>query len=146
MTLKMIVAADRGNAIGWSDGRLPWALKSDMRRFKELTSGHDIVMGRMTYLSLGLPNGLPNRRNVVLTKQPYSEVRGQFGDVEIISSFDWIRAHQACLGCQPPDLWIIGGAKVYAEALEKQIVDEIYFTQVEANSGADVTLPFDLYA
>lgn len=152
--IKMIVAADQGNAIGWTDGRLPWKIPYDMKRFKEKTTGGIVVMGRTTYQSLKMPDGLPNRRNMVLTRRPYSEVRGQFGDVEIISSLDWVQRfatnnlHVNGAGHPPeePTVWIIGGASVYAEALEKQMVDELHVTFVHADSGADVKLPFELSA
>lgn len=146
MTCKLIVAVDRGNAIGYSDGRLPWKIKADMKRFKDLTTGSTVVMGRKTFMSIGLKDGLPNRRNVVLTRQPWAEIRDLFGEVEIISSFTWIQAHQQCLGCDAPDLWIIGGAEIYKEALERNIVDEIYLTLVGADTDADVHFPVDLYA
>jgi dihydrofolate reductase len=140
--IKMIVAVDNGNAIGWADGRLPWKIPYDMRRFKEKTTGQTVVMGRTTYQSLNMPNGLPNRRNVVLTRRPYSEVRGQFGDVEIISSLDYVELKRDSKNVQ----WIIGGASVYAEALERQMVDELHVTFVHTTSGADVKLPFELSA
>ena len=153
MTIKMILAADQGNSIGWTDGTLPWKISLDMQRFKNLTMGHTVVMGRTTYQSLKLPDGLPNRRNVVLTRRPYSEVRGQFGNVEIISNLDWVKEHQLSIersfqgtNQKPNDIWIIGGASVYTEAIERQIVSEIYFTQVNTISGGDVTLSFDMYA
>lgn len=162
----MIVAVDRGNAIGWQDGRLPWKLPHDMKRFKALTTGGIVVMGRTTYQSLGRPDGLPNRKNYVLTRRPYSEVRGQFGEVDIISDLEYVRrmAGQCSLGvgcetgvcfatvhnepdrCGVKDIWIIGGASVYAEALEKNMVDELYLTLVHTTSGADVTLKHDLSA
>jgi len=142
MTVKMIVAVDQGNAIGHEDGRLPWKIPADLKRFKELTTGSTVLMGRKTYQSLGRPNGLPNRKNLVLTRRPYSEVRGQFGEVDIVSGLEYVRPW---LGVEGDDLWIIGGAAVYAEALEKQFVDEIYVTQVHVNSGALVSLPFDLF-
>jgi dihydrofolate reductase len=147
--IKMIVAVDTGNAIGWSDGALAYhGLKSDMARFKALTTNSTVVMGRSTYLSLGRPNGLPNRRNIVLTRRPYSEIRGQIqGNVEIISSLDWMVAHQARLGGKAEDdVWIIGGASVYDEALSKGIVDEIHMTLVHASCEADVRLKTDLAA
>jgi dihydrofolate reductase len=145
--LKMIVAVDRGNAIGWKDGRLPWKIPGDMARFKELTTGGTVVMGWNTFESLGRPNGLPNRRNIVMTRKPYGEIRGKSGDkIDIISSFDWVQASQACLGRTAPDVWLIGGANVYAQALELKMVDEIYLTLVDENSGGDVILPFDLSA
>lgn len=145
--IKMIVAVDQGNAIGWADGRLPWKIPYDMKRFREKTTGGTVVMGRTTYQTLNMPDGLPNRRNVVLTRRPYSEVRGQFGNVEIISSMDWVlQAEQRGGTVQGKDLWIIGGASVYAEAIERQMVDELHVTFVHTNSGADVKLPFDLVA
>jgi dihydrofolate reductase len=144
---------DEGNAIGWADGRLPWKIPYDMKRFKELTTNSTVVMGRSTYQSLNLPNGLPNRRNIVLTRRPYAEVKNQFGDVEIISSMLWVEQHAAAqlrtvagTDREPSDIWIIGGASVYAEALEKQLVEELHVTFVHGDSGADVKLPFELAA
>lgn len=136
--IKMILAVDSSNAIGWKDGRLPWKIPADMKRFKELTSGGTVVMGWSTYKSLGRIDGLPNRKNLVLTRRTYPEIRGQFGNVDIISSLDYVRRLE--------DPWIIGGASVYDQALEAGLVDEIYLTLVDANSGADVTLKHDLSA
>ena len=135
--IKMIVAVDNGNAIGWSDGRLPWQLPEDMKRFKELTTGDTVVMGSKTFKSLGRSTGLPNRKNVVLTKHP----EGYDPSIKTVSSLDYVELERG-LGTQ----WIIGGASVYAEALERKMVDELYVTLVHTNSGADVTLPFDLRA
>lgn len=140
--IKMIVAVDSDNAIGWADGRLPWKIPYDMKRFREKTTGHTVVMGRTTYQSLNMPDGLPNRKNVVLTRRPYSEVRGQFGNVDIISGLDYVELRRSSDEVQ----WIIGGASVYAEALERQMVDELHVTLVHAHSGADVKLPFELAA
>lgn len=145
--IKAIIAVDTGNAIGWTDGRLPWKIQYDMKRFREKTTGDTVVMGRTTYQSLKMPDGLPNRKNVVLTRRPYSEVRGQFGNVDIISSLDWVlQAEQRGGTVQSKDIWVIGGASVYKEALEKRMVDELHVTFVHTNSGADVTLPFELSA
>lgn len=154
MTVKMIVAVDRGNAIGWLDGRLPWQISADMKRFKELTMGSTIVMGNNTFKSLGLPLGLPGRQNVVLSNsmKPTSIGGMMNGDVPTYfrdrdgkgSLHTYVRAHQAALGFQPPDLWIIGGASVYQQAIEFDLVDEIYLTQVDVYSGADVVLPLNL--
>lgn len=148
MTVRMIVAADQGNSIGWANGELPWKITPDMERFKSLTMGSTVVMGRTTFNSLKRPNGLPNRRNIVLTRQPWSDVRGQFQgtNVEVISSLDFVRdVLQEPKDGVVPDVWVIGGASVYGEAIEKKIVDEVYFTAVHTLSGGDVVLPFDLY-
>lgn len=141
--IKMMLAVDQGNAIGWSDGRLPWKIPYDMKRFKELTTGNIVVMGFKTFQSLNRLNGLPDRQNIVLTHKPYSEVRDQIGlDVDVIGSLDYIKRGSVDLR----DTFIIGGASVYAQALEAQMVDELHVTIVHANSGADVTLPFELVA
>lgn len=139
----MILAVDLGNAIGWADGMLAYRdLKLDMARFKALTTNSKVVMGRTTYLSLGRPNGLPNRHNFVLTRRPYSEIRGQIvGDVSIISGLDYVVQMDKN---SDVDTWIIGGASVYEEALEKNIVDEIHLTVVHATCEADVRLKTDL--
>ena len=148
--IRMIVAVDRGNAIGWRNGDLPWRIPADMKRFKELTTGGTVVMGWNTFESLKRPNGLPNRKNIVLTRKPYSEIRGRTGDqIDIWSSINFLTESQRCLGCDPsalPDYWLIGGANVYDQAIRAMIVDEIYLTIVDVASGGDVKLPFDLAA
>ena len=152
--IKMILAVDSGNAIGWQNGDLPWKIPADMKRFKELTTGHTVVMGFNTFKSLGRPAGLPNRKNIVLTRRPWAEARTHIdpnSDVDVISNLDWlmmpvqeagvVRSRYAASTC-----WIIGGASVYDEAIDRQIVDEIYLTLVHATSGADVTLKHDFSA
>ena len=158
MTIKMILAVDQGGAIGWSDGRLAYpGLKQDMARFKELTTGHTVVMGFNTFKSLGRPKGLPNRKNIVLTRKPWNEVRGFFdpaSDIDIISNLDWVKRqadinrHRASSEWQDEvhTIWIIGGASVYEEALKKDLVDEIHLTLVHATSDADVRMTTDLVA
>lgn len=151
MTVKMILACDEGNSIGWHSGELPWKIQPDMKRFKDLTMGHDVLMGWNTFKSLRRADGLPNRKNVVLTRKTRAEVQEytQSSNVTITHSLgDWVQAHQAYLGgfLPKPDLWIIGGAQIYDQAIKLKLVDEIYLTQVHTLSGGDVTLPFDLYS
>ena len=147
--IKIIVAVDRGNAIGWEDGRLPWKLALDMKRFKELTTGHIVVMGRKTWLSLNRPTGLPNRKNIVLNRRPYMEVGENFpasSDIDVISSLDYVKQLEKSAAARDKDIWIIGGKSVYEEALAKGMIDEIHVTLVDATSGADVVLNTDLTA
>lgn len=155
MTVKMILAVDHGNSIGWSDGRLPWKIPADMKRFKDLTTGHTVLMGRKTFDSFNRPKGLPNRHNVVIRNTMTDGVLHKPSSPQdepyYFSAREnplklYVQVHQACLGCTPPDLWIIGGASIYAQAIEMKLVDEIYLTQVHAFSGADVILPFDIWA
>ncbi len=145
MTVKLIVAVDLQNAIGHSDGRLPWKLKADMARFKSLTTGSTVFMGRSTFLSLGRPAGLPNRRNVVVTRQGRRAFEpGQVDKgVDVTVTLDWIKAHQAPV-IVPSDLWIIGGAQVYDAVIDRGLVDEIYLTIVDGVTNAEVKLQHDL--
>ena len=142
--IKMILAVDRGGSIGWTSGFLPWKLSADMKRFKELTTGHTVVMGRSTFVSLGRPNGLPNRKNMMLSRRPFSEIRGISGDnVDIISSLDYVKQLDSKAG-EDDEFWIIGGAQVYEEALAKDLVDRIHLTIVDTISDGDVRLTTDL--
>lgn len=146
--IKMILAVDRDNRIGWSNGELPWKLPTDMKRFKELTTGGTVVMGHNTFKSLKRPNGLPNRKNFVLTRAPYSEIKGQYGDaVEIVSDLSYFERLQHINGeVKSPDVWICGGAQIYDEAIKRQMVDQIYLTVVNLNTSADVGISHDLAA
>lgn len=169
--IRMILAVDQGGAIGWVDGRLAHPnLKADMKRFKELTTGHIVVMGFNTFKSLNRPTGLPNRKNIVLSRKNPTFYRDYFGDnIDVISNLDYIERlakQQRCdmgVGCEEgstcyaaahgepdrcgvKDIWIIGGASVYEEALRMDIVDEIYLTLVHADSQANVRMDTDLVA
>jgi dihydrofolate reductase len=143
---RMIVAIDRSNAIGWKDGRLPWKISDDLKRFKALTMGHPVVMGWNTYVSLNRPAGLLGRQNVVLTSKSPLEVSEYFestGYGPLVSdTITFCKNMEYVKTLAMP--WIIGGASVYARAIEEQLVDELYITLVDVNSGADVSLPFDL--
>jgi len=147
--IKLIVAVDRGNSIGWSDGRLPWRLPNDMKRFKELTTGCPVVMGFNTWVSLKRPTGLPNRKNIILTRKPYSEAREHFSasaDVDIISSLDYIDQLNSRRSADQPPIWIIGGASVYEDAVRRNLVDQFHITLVDDSSGGDVRLMTDFAA
>lgn len=157
MSIQAILAVDQGGAVGWSDGRLAYpGLKDDMARFKALTTGHTVVMGFNTFRSLNRPNGLPNRRNIVLTRKPWSEARQALGggDVEVISSLDWVQQkdeidrRRAAEGWheQTPITWLIGGASVYDEAFRRGMVDKVHLTLIHSTCDADVRLETDLVA
>ena len=106
--ITMIAAVARNRAIGFENKLIYW-LPNDLKRFKRLTTGHTIVMGRRTFESL--PKGaLPNRRNCVLTT-----TTGQLPGCECFASWDAFIA-----SCQPrEDIYIIGGASLYAGLLDK---------------------------
>lgn len=105
--ISIIVATDKNRAIGFENKLLYW-LPNDLKRFKALTTGHTIIMGRKTFESL--PKGaLPNRRNIVLSHQEQIV----FAGAELFSSLEDALAHCS----EEEEVFIIGGASVYREAL-----------------------------
>ena len=129
MTISIIAAVARNRAIGHENKLIYW-LPNDLKRFKSLTTGHTIIMGRRTFLSL--PKGaLPNRRNVVL-----SRTATDFPGCEVFASLDEALTH--CR--EDEDVYIIGGASVYAEAIGR--ADRLCLTEVDDTpSEADTFFP-----
>ncbi len=99
-----IVAMTRDHVIG-VDGKLPWHYSEDLKRFKQRTMGCAVIMGRVTWDSIGR-KALPGRRNIVLSR---SEVAG----VECYDSIE-----KAIAACEDQDLWVMGGAQIYSAAME----------------------------
>ena len=129
MRINIIAAVDRNRAIGKENKLLYW-LPNDLKRFKQLTTGHTIVMGRKTFESL--PKGaLPNRRNVVVSRS-VAELPG----CDVYSSID-----EALKSCSPQeDVYVIGGESVYRQALP--LADRLCLTEIEAETeGADAFFP-----
>ena len=129
MTLSMIAAVNRNHGLGKGNQLLYW-LPNDLKRFKALTTGHTILMGRKTFESL--PKGaLPNRRNIVLSRQAL-----QLPGAECFPSLE--AALQACT--DEEEVFIIGGASLYAAALP--LADRLYLTEVDdSEREADVFFP-----
>jgi dihydrofolate reductase len=144
MIVKLILAHDHDNAIGHEDGRLPWRSSTDMQRFKALTTGHTVIMGRKTFESLGRPNGLPNRINLVISRTSggtgfsREETPNVYGFYDLETALD--SSHFTC----DPEVWIIGGATIYDYAIERQLVDEIHGTLMNVHSNAEVKIGYNL--
>jgi len=130
MRRSMIVAAAENGVIG-VDNRLPWRLKPDLQRFKQLTMGHHLIMGRKTYESIGRP--LQGRITVVLTRSAGVDVP----DVLVARSLDDAFAQAAARGDDEP--FVCGGADVYAQALAE--CDRCYLTVVERQYTGDAIFP-----
>lgn len=129
-TISIIAAIADNNAIG-KNNKLLWRLPADMRRFKDLTTGHAVIMGRKTFESL--PKGpLPNRKNVVLTTLPEAGFVNCFACESMGAALDI---------CEKEDeIFILGGALVYRQAL--RIADKMYITRVHAEfKDADTFFP-----
>jgi len=123
--LAIIAALDHRRAIG-KDGKLPWHIPEDLKRFKRLTTGHALLMGRRTWESLGRP--LPGRRNVVLSSSP----------VPGIESYASIEESLRALA-SAERVFVIGGGNVYAQLIDR--ADELYLTLVDRNVEADAFFP-----
>lgn len=128
MSVSIVVAMDRNGVIG-NQGGLPWHLPSDLKRFREITMGKPLVMGRRTHESIGRP--LPGRRNIVVSRQPTYVAPG----CDMAQSF----AAALKLAQDAPEVMVIGGASLYAAALV--LADRIYLTEVDAEVAGDVYFP-----
>ncbi len=128
MQLTIVVAMDRNRLIGDED-RLPWRLAADLRRFKALTMGKPMVMGRLTHESIG--RALPGRRNIVLSRDPHYRAEG----CEVAASLD--EALELCAGVD--EVMIIGGAQLYAEALPR--ADRLHLTLLDGSFSGDTWFP-----
>ena len=128
MKISLIVAAATNNVIG-RDGGLPWHLSEDLKRFKRLTIGKPIIMGRLTYESIGKP--LPDRRNIVVSSREDLEIDG----CEVVATPD--DALKLTAGAE--EVMVIGGGKIFEQLLPK--ADRIYMTRVNASPDGDTYIP-----
>ena len=125
----LVVAVANNGVIGRGD-ELPWRLSSDLARFKRMTMGHCLVMGRRTYQSIGRP--LPGRQTIVLTRAP---AEFTLPNVTVVDSIDRI-AESVEPGRR---VMIVGGAQIYRATLDR--CGEMWITRVLADVQGDVTLP-----
>jgi dihydrofolate reductase len=124
-----IIAAMAANRVIGRNNTLPWHLPADLKRFRALTLGHPVVMGRKTYESIGKP--LPGRRNLVITRNRDFSAPG----CELVASLD--AALAACRGAS--EIFIIGGAELYRESLAR--AQRLELTEIHAAFEGDATFP-----
>jgi len=128
MQISLIAALDRSFAIG-RDGAMPWHLPDDLKRFKQLTFGKPVLMGRKTALAIG--RALPGRRNLVLTRGNVAPFEAQ----QVVASLD-----AAIAAAQGDELCVIGGGEVYALALP--FATHLHLTWIDtAAANADAHFP-----
>ncbi|MDQ1695335.1 MAG: dihydrofolate reductase [Frankiaceae bacterium] len=128
MTISLIWAQSANGVIG-ADGALPWQIAEDLARFRQLTTGATVVMGRRTWESLPSRfRPLPGRRNIVLSRDPSYIADG----AEVVSSLS-----EALSGGD--EIWVIGGAAVYEAALAE--ADRLFITDVDVVVDGDVRAP-----
>jgi dihydrofolate reductase len=130
MILSIIVAMDEQRGIG-HHGRLPWRLATDQRRFKAITMGHHLVMGRKTYESIG--RLLPGRTMIVVTRNPTYRPEGCL----VVDSIE--RGLRLAEAQGETEVFVIGGGEIYAKTLP--LAKRIYLTTVHITVPADVFFP-----
>ncbi len=130
MIISLIVAMDEKRGIG-KNNQLPWRLSDDLKRFKALTMGHHIIMGRKTYESIA--RLLPGRTMVIVTRNPEYDVVGAL----VTNSLPM--ALEIAEKSNESEVFIVGGAEIFAETLP--LADRIYLTLVHSNVDADVFFP-----
>lgn len=126
--LALVFAVARNGTIGL-DGALPWRLPEDLKRFRTLTTGHAVIMGRKTWDSL--PRALPQRQNIVVTRDRSFRAPG----ADVAHSFDEALDRVAL----PPPVFCIGGAELHRVALPR--ADRLYLTEIARDFPGDVRLP-----
>ena len=131
MTIALIAAVAQNGTIG-DKGKLPWHISEDLKRFKRLTLGHTILMGRKTFEAIGRP--LPGRRNVVLTRNAQYPVAA---GVDVSATLNEALAECGKRGEQR--VFVIGGGDVYRQALP--LADEIFLTLVPRDVPGDTKFP-----
>lgn len=122
-----VVAVSENGVIG-KGGKLPWHFPADFKFFKNLTTGHTVIMGRKTFDSIG--KALPNRKNIVISRQAHPGMAG----VEFVPSID-----AALLHAIQGETFIIGGASIYAETMP--LVEGIYLTRIGQTYEGDAFYP-----
>lgn len=125
MKLIIIAAISRNRVIG-KDGKMPWHISEDLKRFKQLTTGHTILMGRKTYESLG--KALPNRRNVVLSSKDIPDVETYHSLADVLIALE-----------KEEKVFVIGGGELYAQLLDQ--ADELHLTLVDQEVAGDTFFP-----
>ncbi|OGE25782.1 hypothetical protein A3H85_01360 [Candidatus Daviesbacteria bacterium RIFCSPLOWO2_02_FULL_40_8] len=129
--ISIIVAASENMVIG-KKGGLPWYIPEDLKRFKNITTGHPIIMGRKTHQSIGRP--LPNRTNIIITRDATYKAEGCI----VVNSVEQaLQQAQGNPGAQ--EIFIIGGGEIYQQVMNK--VERIYLTLIKGDLDGDVYFP-----
>ena len=124
-----IIAAMAENRVIGRDGAMPWDIPADRQRFRELTMGHPVVMGRKTFAAIGRP--LPGRENIVLSHQPACRAEG----CRVAATLQ--EALAACAGAD--EVFICGGEDIYRQTLA--VADRIYLTVIHRECAGDTFFP-----
>jgi dihydrofolate reductase len=123
------------NRVIGRDGALPWRLPADLKRFKQLTMGHALIVGRKTWESIGRP--LPGRTMIVVTRQPDYRPADPSGTVRVVHSIE--EALRLAREVSPEETFVAGGAELYRETLPR--ADRLHLTRIERDFPGDTRFP-----
>lgn len=132
MMVSLIAAIGKNGELG-KDNKLLWSLPEDLKLFKNLTTGHHLIVGRKTFESIG--RALPNRISVVISSKP----RPNSENLIFVASLE--SALEFCQKSGDPEVFVIGGGTIYSKALEQNIVDKMYISRVDYSGPADTFFP-----
>lgn len=127
MSVILIVAMAKNRTIG-KDGKIPWHLSRELKLFKQITTGHTLIMGRKTYESIGRP--LPERKNIVVTRNP---------DFKADGCHVYTDLNKAISDHKNERIFVIGGAEIFKQCMD--LADEIHLTVVQKEFDGDVSFP-----
>ncbi|HET7715856.1 MAG TPA: dihydrofolate reductase [Bauldia sp.] len=130
-----IVAAVAENGVIGNGGAMPWRLSADLRRFKALTLGKPVIMGRRTFESIGKP--LAGRMNIVVSRQPEYRPEGVAVVADFSAALERAKAEARTLGVD--EVFVIGGGEIYAAAMP--LADRLHITHVAARPAGDTSFP-----
>jgi dihydrofolate reductase len=134
MIISLIVAMEENNGIG-KGGSMPWHLSTDLKRFKSLTMGHHMVMGRKTYEAVGRP--LPGRTTIIVTRDPYylrdTPAERLFSAPSLASALEMAKASGET------EVFVIGGGEMFRQVMA--LANRIYLTRVHASLKCDTFFP-----
>lgn len=143
MMIRLLAAVDEENGLGISGKGIPWTSKKDMKWFKTLTSFSEekdkpsvVIMGRATWDSLP-KKPLSGRVNIVLSTDPDAKVEGALLAMDFAEAIILSRSYSS-------SVYIVGGGKVYDQALKSGYVDEVYLTNIPGKHGCNVLFPMDV--
>ena len=131
----VLLAAVAENGVIGRDNALPWRLKSDLQRFRALSIGKPVVMGRKTYLSIGKP--LPGRTNIVVTRDPNFRADGVVAAMSIDAALE--AAHEDARRRGANEIMVIGGTEIFAQTMG--LADRLEITHVHARPAGDTFFP-----
>ncbi len=134
MKLSLIVAVSENGVIG-RNGDLPWHLSADLKRFKRITMGHVMLMGRKTWESIGRP--LPGRASIVISRQ--ADYSTGFAEVGVAENLDQALAQAHSSPADSSEVFVIGGAQLYELTFPR--ADQLLLTRVHATVDGDVKFP-----